>query len=200
MATYRLEAINQCLAAIGESPVNSPNSGVPDAASASAMIDRATRKTLMAGWTVNTAFDVKLVPDLEGIIKIASNVLTVDTSGRSAGLAVTTRRDVDGIEKLFKVKDQSFRFDEPVTVDIIYYYDIDDLPFPLQNYIAALAARDFQEDAMGSVALDGFVSRSLNEAWAALLDYEAAQEDSNALRDSPYMRAVTGRNNPISRY
>lgn len=198
MSTYRLEAINRCLDAIGEDPVNSLSSGVPDAEQASRMIDQITREVLSAGYTPNSVFNTRLTPDMDGIIKIASNVLRVDTTGPDRGLAVTVRRDTDGIDKLFKVKDQSFTFTRPVTVDIIYHFDIDGLPFPLQNYITARAARVFQESVMGSQSLDSFTSRREAEAWAQLLDYEADQEDSNALTDSPYMRVVTGRNNALS--
>lgn len=198
MATYRLEAINRCLDAIGESPVNSVTSGVPDAEDASRMVDRATKEILETGWTVNSRYNVRLKPDVDGIIKVASSVLRVDTTGRSKRIAVTVMRDTDGLDKLFNVDDQSFIFTEPVWVDLVYLYDIDGLPFALQNYISAHAARLFQESNMGSVALDGFVVRQENEAWTRLLDYETEQDDANVLTDSPYMRAVTGRNNPLS--
>lgn len=198
MATYRLEAINQCLRAIGETPVNSPQSGVPDAETASGVIDQITREVLSAGWSPNSAFDVRMIPDQDQIIKVPENLLRIDTTGRSRSRSVTVRRDTDGIDKLFDVKEQSYTFDGPVYCDLVYLFDIDGLPFPLQNYIAARAARVFQETVMGSAALDGFTSRREGEAWASLLDYEADQEDSNCLTDSPYMRAVTGRNNPLS--
>lgn len=198
MATYRLDAINRCLDAIGESPVNSPNSGVPDAEDASRVIDRITKEVLEPGWVVNTVLTT-LTPDLEHIIKVPPNVIKVDTTGRDKRLAVTVRNDSDGIDKLFAIKDQSFIFTAPVLAEVVYYFDIDGLPFPLQNYIAAKSARVFQESAMGSVSLDSFTVRQEKEALAILQDYEAEQEDSNVLTDSPYMQVVTGRNNPLSR-
>lgn len=199
MATYRLDAINRCLDAIGETPVNSTNSGVPDAADASRMIDKVTREVLLAGWSANSVFNMALTPDIEGIIKVPGTILKIDTTGRSRGIAVTVRKDTDGIDKLFRIKDQSYQFDAPVYVDIVYLFDIDGLPFAIQNYISALAARNFQEATMGSVALDGFTDRAVTEAWTMLLDYETEQEDANQLTDSAYMRAITGRNNPIAR-
>lgn len=198
MATHRLEAINQCLRAIGEAPVNSTSSGVPDAEKANVHINQITKVVLSAGWSPNSAFDVTLTPDQDGIIKVASNILRIDTSGVDRATAVTVLKDTDSIDKLFKVKDQSFLFTDPVVCDLVYYFDIDSLPFPLQNYIAARAARQFQEDVMGSVSLDGFTSREEANAWAMLLDYEADQEDSNCLTDSYYMREITGRNNSLS--
>lgn len=198
MPAYRQEAINRCLKAIGEAPVNSINSGVPDAEEASAVIDEVTQQVLMAGWSCNTAENVKLVPDLDGIIKVPASVLQVDTAGRDKWLNVTVRTDTDGIDKLFQVKDQTYQFTRPVYVDMTYLFDIDGLPFPLQNYIAAKAARVFQEGTFGSVSLDSFTTRGEAEAWALLMDYEADQEDSNCLTDSAYMRVVTGRNNYLS--
>ena len=198
MATYRLQAISRCLDAIGETPVNSPQSGVPDAETASRLIDQVTREVLQAGWSPNSAFDVKMHPDHDQIIKVPDNLLRVDTTGPSRGITVTTLRDTDGIDKLFQVKTQSFLFTAPVWCDLVYYFDSDGLPFPLQNYIAALAARKFQRAVLGSASLDTFTSQELDEAWSMLLDYETDQEDSNCLTDSPYMRAVTGRNNALS--
>lgn len=199
MPSYRQTAINQCLDAIGEAPVNSAHSGVPDAEDASRMIDRVTRQVLSAGWTSNSVFDVLLTPDIDGVIRVTGDIIKIDTSGRSAGTAVTVRTDIgDGIDKLFRVQDQSYQFTDPVYVDIVYYFDIDGLPFALQDYIAACSAVAFQESVMGSATLDGFTKREQAASWARLLDYEADQEDSNSLTDSPYMRAVTGRNNPLS--
>jgi hypothetical protein len=198
MATYRLEAINRCLNAIGENPVNSVHSGVPDAEAASRVIDQITKEVLTKGWSANSAFEQRLTPDQDGIIKVSANILKIDTAGRDRHLTVTVNQDVDGIDKLFKVKDQSFVFTKSVLVDIVYYFDIDGLPFPIQDYIAARAARVFQEAEMGSVSLDSFTSRREAEAWTALLDYEAEQEDNNVLTDSPYMREITGRNNILS--
>jgi hypothetical protein len=198
MAQYRLQAINQCLKAIGESPVNSPQSGVPDAASASLVIDQITREVLSKGWSVNTAFAQRLVPDQDGIIKIASTVLKVDSTGRDRHIHVTVNQDVDGLDKLFDIRKQSFIFTSPILVDLVHYFDIDGLPFPIQDYIAARSARVFQEAEMGSISLDSFTSRREAEAWTALLDYEAEQEDNNVLTDSAYMREITGRNNKLS--
>lgn len=198
MASYRQTAINRCLDAIGEAPVNSVNSGVPDAESASRMIDQVTREVLQAGWSCNRVENTKLTPDLDQIIKVPDTILSIDTTGRDKWLAVTVREDTDGIVKLFKVTDQSYQFTDSVYVDIIYLFDIDALPFPLQNYIAAKSARVFQESVMGSTSLDVFTKQREAEAWALLLDYEAEQDDANVLTDSLYMAYVTGRNNPIS--
>ena len=161
------------------------------------MIDRITKEVLEPGWVVNTV-ETTLQPDLEGAIKIAPNIIKVDTVGRDKRLAVTVRNDVDSIDKLFAIKDQTFIFTAPVLVELVYFFDIDGLPFALQNYIAAKSARVFQESAMGSVSLDNFTVRQEKEALAILQDYEAEQEDSNVLTDSAYMQIVTGRNNHLS--
>lgn len=199
MPAYRLNAINQCLDAIGEAPVNDTTSDVPDAQDASRIIDRVTRQVLSAGWSANSAFEVTLTPDMEGTIRVPDNILSVDTSGKDAALSVVTQRDEnDGQDKLFKVVDQTFSFTDPVTVDIVYLFDIDALPFALQNYITALSAKAFQKSVLGATSLNTQLQEDVDAAWALLLDYESGQEDNNVLTDSPYMRVVTGRNNPLS--
>jgi hypothetical protein len=193
--SYKLEAVNRCLRAIGESRVNSLNSGVPDAETAATLVDETTRTVLSSGWHSNTAFDVRLIPNLDKEIIVPSNAIQIDSTGKSFNINVTTSVDIsDNIRKLFNIKDQSYKFDGPIYVDIIYDHPIDNLPFHLQNYISARAARLFQAGTMSSVALDAFVKIEESEAWAKLMDVEAQLEDSNVFRDSPSARRIVYRN------
>jgi len=196
--SYKLKAINRCLAAIGESPVNSLSSGLPDAGKASTFIDEVTLDVLSAGWHSNSSYNIELNPDNDGFIKVASNVIRIDSSGVSAWINVAVRRDPsDQILKLYNIEEATYVFEDSVWVDIVYSFEIDDLPYSLQNYISARSARVFQSRVLSSVSLDSFTTREEGEAWAKLVDHEAEVEDSNALLDSPYIRAVIGRNNRL---
>jgi hypothetical protein len=196
--SHKLDAVNRCLRAIGEAPVSSLSSGLPDAESAAVLIDEVTKDVLSAGWHSNTDEGVVITPDSKGEIQIPDTVLLIDTTGRSSIIDVTVRPDPnDGLLKLFDKDRQSFTFSDPLTVDIIHLFPFDDLPYALRNYISAKAARRFQEESISSVSLDNFVVRNETEAWTKLLDYEDEVEDSNALTDSAYMQYVTGRNGNI---
>lgn len=194
----KLKAVNRALRVIGETPVNTLNSGVPDAEIALTILEETTEEVLETGWHCNTSYGVRLVPDVSNEIRVPDSYLSVDSSGPSKGFDVTIREDVDGGIKLFDVKGETFKFTAPVTVDVIYNFDFDGLPRPLQAYISARAARVFQEQQLGSVSLDNFTTRAEAQALAALQDYEADVEDSNVLTDSAYMCYVRYRNSPIS--
>lgn len=197
--SYLLTAINRCLRAIGETPVNSTDSGLPDAGEAYKVIEDVTYEVLSAGWEANTSRGLTLTPSMSHQIAVPATYLRVDTVDEDRHIHVTVRRDPnDGIAKLYNVKDNTFEFMSPVKVDVVHYFTIDELTFPLQNFISARAARVFQETQMGSVSLDSFTMRAEQEAWAKLIDAEAENADHNALRDSPYMATITGRFNTLS--
>lgn len=195
----KLQAVNRCLKAIGESPVSSLSSGVPDAEDAATVVDEITEEVLSAGWHENTSFGVKLQPDLEGNIRVPDDYLKIDTTGVSHHINVTIREDPnDDLRKVYLINDQTFVIDQDLWVDIVHLFDFDSLSFNLQNYVAAKSARVYQEQALSSVSLDQLIVRREAEAWAKLLDAEAEAEDNNVLTDSPYMREVTGRNNYLA--
>lgn len=197
----KLEAVNRSLQAIGESRVNSLQSGHPDAAEAEVVLDEVKDEVLQVGWYENTRDEVQVQPDAQtGEIAVPSTWYQVETTGRSASLGkVTVKVDPnDSQRKLFSVKDQTHIFSRNVYVKVIMSMSFDDLTYPLRNYISAKAARVFQERILGSVSMDNFTARAEAEAWAKLMDAEAEVAENNALYDSPYMREITGRNNRLT--
>jgi hypothetical protein len=197
--TQKIDAVNQCLRAIDEAPVNSLSSGVDEAERAATFIDQVTREVLSAGWHNNTDYNITVTPDTAGEIGASADWISIDTVGYSSSIDVTVRVDPnDGLKKLFDLGEQRFTFDAPITVDIVRYYDIDALPFVLSAFIAAHAARRFQEDLIGSATADSRLIRTEAELYARLVDEEAEMEDSNVLTGTLYMQRVTGRNSDSS--
>lgn len=197
----KLEAVNRSLQAIGESRVNSLNSGLPDAAEAEVVLDEVKDEVLQVGWYENTRDEVKVQPDAQtGEIVVPSTWYNVETTYKSASIGkVVTKVDPnDNQRKLFEVNEQTYVFEEDVYLKVIMSMEFDDMTYPLRNYVSAKAARVFQERIMGSVSLDSFTARAEHEAWAKLLDAEAEVAENNALYDSPYMREITGRNNRLT--
>jgi hypothetical protein len=198
--SFKLTAINRCLRAIGETPVNSIASDVPDAVEARALVEDTTKEVLSAGWHSNVDYNITLSPDAEtGHIVIPSDYISVDTVGYSSHIDVTIRQDPEDDQlKLFNVGEQTFEFEDDITVDVIRDFDIDALPYPLQNYIGWHSARLFQKSTVASTALDAMLVENEAIAWGKLLDWEAESDDTNILRGSLYMRRVTGRNNDLA--
>lgn len=197
----KLEAVNRSLQAIGEARVNSLQSGLPDAAEAEVVLDEVKDEVLQVGWYENTREEVKVQPDAQtGEIVVPQTWYHVETtsSSSSVGKVITKVDPNDGQRKLFEVNDQTYQFEQDVTLKVIMSMEFEDMTFSLRNYVSARAARVFQERTLGSVSLDSFTARAEANAWAKLLDAEAEVAENNALYDSPYMREITGRNNRLT--
>jgi hypothetical protein len=193
----KLEAVNIILNAIGESPVSSLTSGLPDAEEAEAKLDATLLEVLSKGWHQNLERGINLTRANDNEIIIPNYYLRVDTVGGDSEINVTIREQ-NGRRKLFNMTDHTFKFTKDPLCDVIVSIDFEYLTFEMQNYIALRAARKFQESVMGSVQLDSFATRQEQEAYAALLDAESENEDNNVLRDSAYVSYTTYRHNPLS--
>jgi hypothetical protein len=173
-------------------PVSTETSGLPDASSAADTIDKVTEKVLAKGWHENMDYEYTLSPTVDNEIEIAEDMLRVDTAGKDKVQDVTVRT-VNGVRKLWHVKDQTHTFTSALLFDIVWAFPFEGLTHELQEYIAALAARTFQEAEMGSVALDSFTQRQVDDAWSALQDSEAEKDDANELRDNSHAWYVSRR-------
>lgn len=193
----KLDAVNIILNVIGETPVSSLTSGLPDAEAAEQKLDLTIMEVLAKGWQQNTETNIYMSRNYDGEIVVPRQYLRVDTMGLDKDINITIRKQ-DGKRKLFDLREYSFKFTKDLLVEVLLEIDYEALNFELQNYIAFRAARKFQESAMGSATLDSFAGRQEQEAYAALLDAEAESEDTNILRSSAHVFYATHRNSPIS--
>ena len=192
----KLDAVNEILDVIGEASVNSIESGLADAADALETLERVSKRVQSKGWHCNTEYEFPMLPDENGHIVLPATTLRADADGRYRHINTVVRRE-DGELRLYNVKERSFTFDHKLTVTLTYLFDYEELTPELQMYIAAKAAREYQENEMGSVSLDSFARRKELETWAGLMDAESESEDHNALLDSPSLRQITLRNNRL---
>lgn len=195
MSLTKLEAVNMVLDAIGESPVSSLTSGLPDAEAAEAKLDEVRVEILSRGWHQNIEKDVTLKRDANNEILLSNIYLRVDSTGGDKEVNVVQRYS-NGKRKLFDVTKRSYTFTKDLVVDLIIDIPFEELTVELQNYIASRAARKFQESALGSSSLDSFTVRAEAESWAGLQDAEAENEDNNIIRSSPHVSYATYRFHP----
>lgn len=193
----KLDAVNRVLRSIGESTVSQLNSGLPDAEEAEQTLDEISLEVQSQGWYCNTDEDYELTPTIDLRIKLAESIHRVDTVGRSAAKPVVMKVDVDELTYLWDVDKETFDFTSSIRADIVRILDFKNLPYEMKAYIAARAAKVYQEREMGSVSLDSFTSRREMDTWAALLDREAEVSDRNILTDSRIIAAMTYRNNDL---
>jgi len=196
MGLSKIEAVNIILESIGEAPVSSLTSGLPDAEAAESKLNEINKSVQARGWHQNIDYNLKLMPNNNSLIYVPSNYLRVDTTRDSQYINVTVR-NYNSRLALYDIKKQTYIFTESLFVDVVYLIQFEDLSLELSTYIAYLAARKFQESQMQSVALDNFTRRAEMEAYAALLDAESETDDANILTDSTYVAYATYRHHGL---
>lgn len=198
MVLTKLEAVNIMLDAIGEAPVSSLVSGLPEAAKAERFLDIERKAMLAIGWEANTYRDYTAVRDVNNRIPMPGNALRIDTVGRYRYLSVTLK-DLNGTLHLYDLEKFTFTFEQDVVVDITWNLEFEEIgSYALRHYIAWEAASKFQQSVLGSIAMDSFVKKNRDQAWIQLLDEDAETKDLNILYDSNMMAYMNGRRNSLS--
>jgi hypothetical protein len=172
-----LDAVNEMLVSIGQSPVNTLSiSGVRDVNLARGELTKISRAVQLIGWNWNTDETYTLIPDIDGIIVLPPGVLKfepVDTSR-----LLVQRRHPKGLA-LYDKQAATFVFAKPVPLKITWGFLFDDLPQAARVFIAISAARKFQATTIGSRELDGFKAEDEQRAWATLIREERGTRNTN---------------------
>lgn len=187
--TTKLEAINELLDAIGEAPVNAvSNTGLVEADTALARLDKTSRQVQKRGWHWNTLQSYVIDPDTDGYIVLPESTLKVDTSGKSSRHDYVRRGN-----RLYDRDNNTFVINQATTVDITLLLDFEDLPENARDYITMKAARKFQQRVFGSTELSEFDREDEQQAMFDLLDSESDSADYNMLRDSQTVLRIINR-------
>ncbi len=208
----KLEAVNDMLWSIGESPVQSLAGGLGDAAQAEVILDKVSRQVQLQGWHCNTRIGKVLSLNADDQFTLGVATLKVDTVNRaghrktatpspSAYVNAAMRRSADDTMWLmFDVDNDTELWTDSgvttITVDEVFLEDFANLTPALQHYVWTKAARRFQLGAMGSQVLDAITSRDVDESRAQAVQEDAENEDLNIIRDNAHVRSISWRNNP----
>lgn len=172
-----LDAVNQCLMSIGQSPVNTlAVSGIKTLNIARLHLHNAVRETLTQAWDFNSDDDYPLTPDVNGKITIPANALSVDPMDRHK--RYVERYDT-GVRRFYDKDTHSFIIGEAVKVAIKWFFPFEQLPQAARAYIAHRAARVFQAAQVGSTILYQFTKERENELLGDLEREHLTTRDSN---------------------
>jgi hypothetical protein len=168
----KLEAVNQMLTAIGESPVNTLFQGTSvDARIAIQVLDEVDRAVQIVGWHFNTEKDYPLSRDVNNNINLSQSIVRVDVDN-------SIYSDVDVVQrgtKLYDRKNHTFDFTQDLKGEIILLLSFEELPEPARYYITTRASRIFQDRVVGS----GEAARSLmNDEMMALAQLKEFDYDT----------------------
>ena len=185
-----LDAVNLMLMTIGEYKVNDLTNlaGRSDAAVARDILTNTSRQVQSKGWTFNTDFDVVLKPDgSTQMIELGGDDLRVDTT---ATVRDSTKDIVERANKLYDRQNNSFLFTENITVNLVKYFNFEDLPEAARRFIAIRSARIFHDRVVGSGELHRFFQEDEGQAWSELLEYESNVGDYNIFDTYDVYRVV----------
>lgn len=175
--TTELEAVNVCLANIGESPVSAITGSVTvDAALARDLVRQVTREVQAHGFYWNTEIAYELIPNTSGNLVLPANILSIDTVAEDKGQDLVARGRL-----LYDRVKHTYTFDSKVKVNIVVALGFEELPEICRRYIAIRSARIYQERVMGSGTVSSFNIADEDMARAALLAENMEVEDNNML-------------------
>ena len=161
-----LAAINDMLAAIGESPVSSLEGDAnADVANCRRILNQVNREIQSKGWTFNIEEGATLSPDtFSGLIEYLSDYLRMTTSGGTnyinRGGYVYDRTALTDV------------FTSAITVDLIRLKPYGEMPECFRSYIVAKASRRFNIRFFGAGEIEGSLQEQEADAWQAIQEYE----------------------------
>jgi hypothetical protein len=188
--TYQaeLEAVNEILSAIGESPVSTLEGDVnTDVVSARRILHKHNRREQSLGWTFNTVEDALLEPDaFSNLIVWMPNYLRVlPTSG---GNPYTNRGGY-----VYDRTGKTDRFSSPVEVQLVELAEFDEMPEVFKAYIVTKAAKEFNISFFGAPEVDTVLGNDLIDLKMSLMEYELDFGNFNAFNDDPFISQAVQR-------
>lgn len=191
-ANNKLGMVNQCLLAIGEVPLadgtvlDDLQPGT-DGAIARDIVASVVIDVMSSGWFFNTERDTKLYPDVDGFISVPPTFIRID-----AGSQEERGRYIMRGLRVYDRKEQTYKFDDFITVNVILSVNYEDMPQSAYRYMALRAARQFQETVVGSGTLYTFTVNAEDDALANMQREQLQYEDYNLLSN----RVATAYTNP----
>lgn len=177
-----LEAVNVLLTTIGETPVNTLTGNlVTDVTVAQQVLNEVSREVQSEGWHFNTEQGVKLTPNSSKEIVVPPDVSRIDAKYTD----ITIRGG-----KLFNLTERTFKFDNQLEVDIVYYQDFVDLPDQAKRYITVRAARIYSDRMINSETIHQMTLRDEQKALITLKEFEGDVGDYSMMDNYSVARVM----------
>ena len=181
----KIDAINILLSLVGSSPVNSVDSGQPDAVAANNQLDRATTELLSRGWWFNTDYAKVVEPDpATKQVSVGSNALSVQS--RWAPYLVQRGK------LMYNPTGHTYQFEEPLTLDIVTLLDWDLIPTAAQEAIRYRAGYAMVLDELEDAQKASQQAREYEIAVALLKAEELRARQYNTFNNPRILRARAG--------
>lgn len=185
-AYTELEAVNEVLSSIGDSPVNSlENLTDIDAINARKILSSENRKFQSRGWSFNQFDTYVLNPDV-----ISKKIMWADDLLYVESLDGSTKYLKKGYY-VYDQTNQTFIFPSAITLEAIIMASFEDMPVQARDYIVAKAALSFATRYLGDRELIQMLSMSERESWSYFQEYEMDNNNYNMLNND-YVSGLKG--------
>ena len=138
-----LKAVNEILASVGQAPVTSLDQTNPDVAICYETLKDVSRQVQAEGWTFNNEWNYPIQINSQKHVPIPNNVIQMDLCrerGMYGDLDVIQRTH-NGEQLLYEKNHHTFEWSgETIYCNIVWHFDWQDLPQPIQAYIVARAS------------------------------------------------------------
>ena len=184
--TTKLDAVNIILSNIGQAPVTTLDEGNPLVETAELVLDEIMRTVQAEGWVFNTEYCYPLIPDINKEVQIPENMLSMDFSPYS------DKNVVQRQGKLYNRTDHTYKFEDPIELDIVWLEEFEDLPEAFVSYITIRAANVFAGRAVGSTEAVRFGQAEELQARSAAMEYDTQQGDYSMFSDENNLQRYRG--------
>ena len=146
-STEQLAAVNELLQSIGQAPVSTLDTSNPDVSIAWNTLVSTSRDVQAEGWTFNIERNITAMRSTNALtmnmILLAPNELQVDLVRNTENMHhnAVVRVDANGNRHLYDKAQHKSTWDYNPKVTKIFYFNWEQLPIPIQNYIIARAAK-----------------------------------------------------------
>jgi hypothetical protein len=172
LPTSKLEAVNEILSCVGETPVNSLSSGYVEADMALNTLNTVDREVQSQGWNFNTETSYTINPSTSGDLVLPANTLKADGSTKTL-----TEDWVQRGGKMYNRITHSQTAATAVKVDLTIKIEFEELPEAARRYITLRAARLTQDRTLGLPYPHSFSLQDEQQALIELRDMDADVND-----------------------
>ena len=174
-ASTELDAVNQILSSVGQAPVTTLDLQNPEVAIILTTLREVNKQVQSEGWLFNQERHYVLKPDSTSEeILYPTNALQIDTNVNQH------RDDYDVVrrgKKLYDRLNHTYKFKKDLEVDITWFFEFEDVPPAIQNYITARAARMSAIKIVGEQQLAGLLQDQELMTRAAAVEYDCNQAE-----------------------
>lgn len=174
-ALNELDAVNEIIGTLGESPINSlENMSNIDAINALRILRTISRQEQARGWSFNIIPSLTLTPEYR-TNKIPWNDAYLSLKGLNDEKLVRSGAYIKNLAN------NQLDFTAPITAEAVLLIPFEQLPEPMRTYIIAKACFTFQARYFGDDSLGNVTQLQIQEAWQHLMEYELENNDYSIL-------------------